>query len=249
MVTQSKTVFIQSLVVTIIVFLIGLTIGFVVESNRVDKTQIALINSEINLLDEQIRSQNIETFNISCDLAVANTFEFADRIYKEAQLLEKYDSSSKFTDELRIIHKRYDLLRTLLWMHSIEIKEKCPQHFHTVVYLFDYASEDIDQKAKQAAISRMLVDLKEAQGQSILLIPIASNLNLESIEIIKQKYGISKAPAVIIDENKVIKQDITLSELEDIIFEQNDFQRLSGIAYEEISLDKQKKIILNTNKQ
>jgi hypothetical protein len=248
-VTQNKTVFVQSLIVTIIVFLIGLAIGFVIESNRIDKTQLALINSEISLLDEQIRNLNIETFNVSCDLAVSSTFEFADRIYAEAQLLEKYDSSSKFTDELKIIHKRYDLLRTLLWTHSIEIKEKCPQQFHTVVYLFDYGTEEINQQAKQTAISRMLVDIKEAYGNSVLLIPIASNLNLESINLIKSKYGISETPAIIIDENKVITQDVTLAELEDIIFEQNDYENLEGRAYESINLNLEEKIILNTNKQ
>ena len=249
MVTQSKTVFIQSLAVTIIIFLTGLAIGFAIESNRVDKAQLALTNAEMSLLDEQIRNLNIDVFNISCDLAIESTFKFTDRIYEEALLLEKYDSSNKFTSELLTAHKRYDLLRTLLWTHTIEINKKCSGQFHTVVYLFDYASEDIDQKARQVTMSRMLSDLKRKYGNSILLIPIASNLELESIELIKSKYGISRAPTIIIDERKVVTKDVTLSEMEDIIFEQNNFHALAGSVYNTFDLSRQEKIILNTNKQ
>ncbi len=249
MVTQNKNVFIQSLAVTIIIFLTGLVIGFAIESNRVDRAQLALTNAEMSLLDEQIRNLNIGAFNISCDLAIESTFKFADRTYEEARLLEKYDSSNKFTSELLTAHKRYDLLRTLLWAHTIEINRKCASQFHTVVYLFDYGTEDIDQRARQAAISRMLSDLKMRHGGSILLIPIASNLELESIELIKSKYGISRAPAIIIDERKVVTKDVTLSEMEDIIFEQNNFHALAGSVYNIVDLSRQEKIILNTNKQ
>lgn len=249
MVGQTKYTFLSSLVITIIVFVIGLVIGFAIESNRIDRTELALLNSEISLLDEQIRGRNIDVFNVSCELAVVNTFEFADRIYEEALLLEKYDASSKFTDELEIVHKKYDLLRTLLWAHSIETKTECPSYqYHNVVYLFDYASEDFDQKARQAAFSRLLADIKGDYGRSVLLIPIASNLDLESVELIKEKYGVVEAPAIIIDEEKVITEDVTFSELEDIIFEQNNFERYESVLYEVVSSEGAGKIMLNVNK-
>ena len=247
MVEQSKTVFLQSLIVTIVIFTIGLVIGFAIESSRIDRTEIALLNSEINLLDEQVRNLNIETFNVSCDIAIQSTFDFADRIYHEARLLEEYDLSSKFTNELEVIHKKYDLLRAILWAHTIETKEMCPHRYHTIVYLFNYNSENINQKARQAAMSRLLLDLKEKYGMSILLIPIASNLDLESIELIKTRYKISEVPAIIIDEKKVVSKEITLAELEDIVFEQNDYEIYSGVIYEEISLSNPEKIILNLN--
>lgn len=248
MVTQSKRVFLQSFLVTIIIFAVGLVLGFAIESNRIDETQLALLNSEISLLDEQIRNQNIKVFNVSCEAATTSMFNFADRIYEEARTLEQYDASSKFTEELEIVHKKYDLLRTMLWTHSIEMSERCPKQYHTVVYLFDYASEDIDLKARQGAVSRVLTDLKEKFGASILLIPIATNLDLESVEMIKTKYGISETPAIIVDETKIITEQITLSELEDIVFEKNNYQRLSGHIYEEADFSDQEKIMLKVNK-
>ncbi len=245
MVNQNRAVFLQALVLTIIVFIIGIIIGMELENSRANKTELALLNSEILLLDEQVRSNNLHLFNISCELSVKSTFDFADRIYREALLLEKYDASSKFNNELRVLHKKYDLLRTMLWTRGIEIKKQCPQKFHTVVYLFDYASEDIDKKSLQAAFSRLLLDLKEKHEDKILLIPIASNLKLESVNLIKEKYAIKEAPAIIIDEKKIVRKLIPLKDLEDIVFEEDNFEQLKGKEYEEIVADKQNKIVLN----
>lgn len=248
MVESIKSTFLSTLIITVIIFVIGLVIGFAIEGSRVDRTELALLNSEINLLDEQVRSRNIGAFNLSCGARVQSTFDFADRIYEEARTLERYDASSKFTEELRIIHKKYDLLRTLLWTHSIEIRDECSTSYHTVVYLFDYASEDFDQKARQAAFSRVLEDLKEDYGRSILLVPIAANLELESVDMIKERFGVAKGPAIIIDEEKVITEDVTLTELEDIIFEQNNYEVYEGVLYEVASSGGGEKIMLNVNK-
>jgi hypothetical protein len=247
MVEQSRTVFLQSLFVTIVIFVIGLILGFSLESNRVDKTELAALNSEISLMDEQIRDINIGAFNISCELSKQSTFEFADRIYREALQLEKYDSSSKFENQLNIIHKKYDLLRMLLWTRAIEIKKNCPQEFHTVVYLFDYSiDDDLDKQAYQASMARLLNDLKEKHGGDVLLIPIAANLNLESINLIKQKYAILETPALIIDEEKVTGRGLTLEELENIVFERNGFENLEGIVFERPNLSRPEKIMLNS---
>ena len=249
MVEQSRSVFLQALIVTIIVFIIGLVLGFSLESNRVNQSQVALLNSEINFLDEQVRTQNIRIFNISCDLEFESTFSFADRIYRDALTLEEYDSSSKFTNELINIHKKYDLLRIMLWTRAIEMKKSCPRKFHTVVYLFNYSTKDINTKARQGAMSRLLTDLKNKHGGDVLLIPVAANLNLESVNLILEKYDIKEIPAIIVDEDKVVKNDVAFNELEDIVFEKNNFESLEGVVFKKTSSDKQEKIILNANKQ
>ena len=136
---NSKHAFWQALVFAIILFGIGLILGFFLESYRADKVQFNLIDSEINILDDQLRNKIIGDFDIDCDIAVQSNFDFADKIYSEALKLEKYDSASKTSDgSFFILHRRYDLLRVLLWTESIELRERCNEDFHTVVYLYDY---------------------------------------------------------------------------------------------------------------
>jgi hypothetical protein len=223
-VVNSKHAFWQALVFTIIVFVIGVILGFYLENSRSKSIETIIINSEISLLDEQIKNQGLGKFKISCEESKQSIFNFAESIYQEALQLEEFDSSAKFTEILRTLHKRYDLLRVLLWMEGIDLKEKCEESIHTVIYLFAYGIEDIDTRAVQASNSRLLLDIKNTHENKILLIPIAGNLEIESVELIKTKYGITKLPAIIIDEQTVITEQKTFRELEEIIFGRNSVQ-------------------------
>ncbi len=218
--TNSRRAFWQALVFTFFIFGIGMAIGFLLENSREKKVEISSIQSELNLLDEQVRDKAISEFGISCSLARESTFRYADRIYNEALKLEKFDSSAKFYNTLKIIHKRYDLLRMMLWAQSIEIKKNCSD-FHTVVYLFQYDTENINTRAQQTAFSRLLTDLKNKYPDEILLVPIAANLDLDSVELAMQAYGVKKAPAILIDEDDVFYDIINFEELENLVFQSN----------------------------
>lgn len=216
--TSSKHAFWQALVFTVFIFLIGLLLGVFLENSRADKVEIDSINSELNLLDEQLRQEVIGQFSLSCEDRKNSAFRFADKIYGEALRLERYDSSSKFKDSLEVLHKRYDLLRVLLLNEGIRFKEECGDDFHTVVYLFDYGAEDIDIESRQDFFGRLLIDLKGDHQDDILLIPIAGNLDLESVDLIKERYGVEELPVIIIDEEKVVRDILTFEELEGIVF-------------------------------
>lgn len=218
---SDRSAFWKALVFTIMVFAVGLLLGAYLETNRADNLNRILQNSEIDLLDEQLRSRTITDFNLSCGLSVNNTFEFADRIYNEAMKLEDDDSATKFTDDLKIIHKRYDLLRTLLWVQSIELKKQCSNNFHSVVYLYQYESDDVNTRALQISLSRLMLELKNNHPGEILLIPIAGDSNLASVNLVLKEYNISKLPVIIVDEKKVIDKLININELEKLVFQNN----------------------------
>jgi hypothetical protein len=214
----NKSVFWQALIVTILIFIVGLIFGYYIESSRTSTVELNLLSSEVNLLDEQLRGNIVENSNLSCEIAVDSTFAFADKVYDEALKLEQYDLSSKFNSEIMLaLHRRYDLLRTMLWTEAVTLKKRCPG-FHTVVYFFDYTSKDIDIKAKQSFFSNLLKDVKDGNPSKVLLIPIAADLDLASVEIAMQNYGVKSSPVILIDENKIVNDVVTLKEIEDLIF-------------------------------
>jgi hypothetical protein len=218
---NSKHAFWQALVFSVAVFVLGLILGFFLESSRAEKVQYNLLDSEINILDNQVRDRIVGDFNVDCDLAVRSIFDFADKIYDEAVKLEAFDGAAKFSkDEFLILHRRYDLLRTLLWTESVALKDKCGGDFHTVIYLYDYANENIDVKSQQQFYSRLLLDLKNRNGEEIILIPIATDTNLASVDLLVENYDIAELPVIIIDEREVITGIIKLDELESIVFEE-----------------------------
>lgn len=215
----NREVFWHSLLFTIFVFVSGLFLGFILESSRVNNVESALYNSEINLLDQQIRDGVLGSFKVSCPVAKKELFSFADSIYEEAFKLEEYDAASKFSDALPILHKRYDLLRVLLWTESREFNSKCPESFHTVVYFYEYGAEDSSVKGIQSFYSRLLTEIKDNHQDNVLLIPLASNLNVSSLNVLLDSYKINKVPAILIDEKILITEPPTLEELESYIAE------------------------------
>jgi len=245
MVKKEKNSFWQAFIFTIIVFSIGLIIGIILENSRTDKVELKILQSEIDLLDQQVRNRGISQFSIDCAISKQSSFDFADRIYQEAIKLEKFDSSSKFTETLNTLHKRYDLLRILLWIEGIEMKESCNQNIHTVVYIFNYATDDINTKATQASLSRLLLDLKNTHQEEILLIPIAGNLDIESVNLILSQYKISELPVILVDEEKLIDKAVTLTELETIVFEKPGFKNLEGPVFQKIDTKQDNTIFLN----
>ena len=216
---SSKHAFWQALIFTIIVFGIGMLLGFFLENSRANSVESNLMNSEINLVDEQARNSAMENINISCNESIKSTFDFADRIYREAQQLEEYDAVSKFTSSLTILHKRYDLLRMMLWLESINVKKRCGNKFHTVVYMYDYNVGDINEKALQDSMSHLLTDLKNKYPDKVLLIPMAVNLNLDSISMAADSYKIGDFPAIVIDENRTLIGLINSNQLENAVFQ------------------------------
>lgn len=215
-----KHVFWQALVLTILVFGAGVLFGFFMESARYDRVEFDVMQSEINLLDEQIRGDLIDNLDIECSLAKASLFSFADKVYYEALKLEDYDASSKFGhDSMVLLHKKYDLLRLMLWRESVDLRERCPD-FHTVVLLFDYFSEDVEVGAKQEYYSRLIIDLKNEYPGEIVVIPIAANLDISSVELFMESYDLG-SPMIFVDRDKKIDSIITLSEFENIVFEHN----------------------------
>ncbi len=217
---NSKHAFWQALIATILIFGIGLILGFFLESYRADNVQYNLFNAETNILDDQLRNRLVEDFNLDCDIAKESTFNFADKIYSEATKLEQLDQASKLSDSFLALHRRYDLLRALLWTETINLKERCGENFHTLVYLYEYNNDDIDINSQQLFYSRLLLDLKDKYPDEVILIPIATDNDLDSIELILKDYQIDEFPAIIVDESEVVNGIISLNDIENIIFEQ-----------------------------
>lgn len=213
MLNNSKRVFWEALFLTCVVFMFGLLLGVAYEGSRLEKVSEYYSKSEISLMDILAFGSVVEMQNTNCKDLIDSNIEFANRIYEEAVLLEKYENSGKITEGLKIMHKRYDLLRTFLWINLMKTKDKCEEPFSTVVYLYDHEVEDLTKKATQRVWSRILYDLKQDKGDEIILIPIANDPELESLNLLIRKFNISEFPVVIINKEVFIYDLKTVEDL------------------------------------
>src|SRR3989344_244997 len=195
---MSKHAFWQALVFTTIVFCLGMIFGFFLELKQSENIGSNLVNSELNIIDEQLRQRIITDSNISCSLAKESLFFFGDKIYDEAIELEDADATGRLGD-LTLLHKRYDLLRTLLLFEAQKLKERCNDDFHIINYLYLYNIDDIEISSKQNYFSRQILDLKKNHARELIIIPIAVDTNLASVDVYVKSLGLTNYPTILID--------------------------------------------------
>ena len=212
MLESKKHVFWQALFLTALFFLLGLVFGVYLEQGRADKVNSAFYQSEISLYDSLALTKLSEANLISCSDLREASIDFANKVYEEARILEKFDEKNRLTESVKSLHKKYDLLRTLLWMNVIDLKEKCGE-MNTVVYLYEYNTEDITLKSEQNVWGKILSDLKNDKGNEIILIPIAADGDLTSLDALTEKFGIKAYPAVVINEKHIFYDLNTVEEL------------------------------------
>jgi len=212
MTNSQKNVFWQALLVTVVIFVLGIFMGFVLENWRTSKIDTYSQQSEIDLLDIKIQNDIYSKEIFNCEVAIEENLNFAEKIYEQAKVLGNYEKASRFTEDLRMQHKKQDLLRTILLLNSIEIKEKCNASYYEVVYFYKYNNEELGLKAKQEVFSRLLYGLKENKGSEILLIPISGDDDISSVNLLLDRYSISEEDLPII----LINREIKITELENI---------------------------------
>ncbi|VVB79878.1 Uncharacterised protein [uncultured archaeon] len=215
MLGNPKNAFWEAFLLAVVVFILGLLLGVAYETSRYQEMNQYYVKSELALMDVFAFSNLIDVQNTSCNQLVQYNIDFANRIYDEAVLLENYEKSGKITDETKLAHKKYDLMRTLLWIDVIKTREKCSQSFDSVVYLYEYNTNDLDIRATQNVWSKVLYDLKQEKGDKIILISIAvDNPEIRSIQDMSRNFNISKYPAVVINDKTVITDLSSASDLE-----------------------------------
>jgi len=210
-----KHVFWEALVITVTVFVLGVLLGIAYEGNRADDINRFVYDSEFNLMDLFIMNNLIDLESIDCRTMIDSNIEFADKIFEEAKQVDLLESSGRITEQTKLAHRRYDLFRTFLWINTIKILDSCPEeNISSVIYLYELETEDLAQKANQNVWSKLLGDLKEKKGSGIILIPIAADANITSLDSLKDKLNIKSYPVIVINEEHVVSQLTSVKDLE-----------------------------------
>ncbi len=212
-----KWAFFQAFLLAGSVFIVGLYFGMSFEQGRAEVINDYYIQSEVALIDLLSLNHLIDSGNISCSKLESANYRLLDRVYEDAQILSKYEESEKLSDSLKSFHKKYDSLRTYLWINSRKISELCGRSANVIVYLYRNDQQDLAKKAEQNIWSKLLRQLKEEKGRDLFLIPIAVDTQLVSLETLIRGYEIKDYPAIIINDEKVFDKLVKKEEVESFL--------------------------------
>lgn len=211
-----KDVFLKAGVITIAVFLIGLYFGYILDNMRVEElrgsiTQIDNLWNDVRLMQSYIEKFSNRTDY--CSFLLEENLKVADKIYDEGLKVEEYENSNRFAPLLAVEKERYALLDMQLWINSIDLKNLCNGNYSTVIYFYSQYNKTIEQNFQD----RVLWDLKQECGPKIIYITFPADINISTIEVVKNIYGIESIPSVLINEEILLNSPVTMRELEERI--------------------------------
>lgn len=214
---SQKHVFWEALLITILIFITGLLIGVAFEKRNISIVEEHYSKSEVSMMDMFVLQNLIDEGDYNCDNLIKATIDFTNRIYEEAITLQPYEESNIITEGMLYSHQKYDLLRSFVWINSLKISKECPESFTPIAYLYEYQTKDIQKKAEQVVWSKILRDIKEEYGNKIVLIPIAVDNNLSSVDVIVSQISVKKFPAIVINQDTIINRFATPEEIKQYI--------------------------------
>lgn len=212
-----KRIFLYALILTIIIFNLGIFFGYMLEVSRVNEINAFSLDAEMELIDQMAQRESMDFLSLNCTSLITENIKFGDQIYNEALTLQRYEDASRIDNAIISQHKRFDLLRALFWVNSMKIKQQCNSDYHNVVYFYQYNNPAISQDSKQKVFSNILQELKNKMGNNVMLIPIAGDNDISSVSLLMEKYKITELPTILIDEKTKITTLENESDLEKYI--------------------------------
>ena len=208
-----KTVFIQTLIISLFIFSTGFYLGDYIESQRADYIQDLSFRAETNRLD--LNTQISMFDKLDCETIRSETIGLADDTYFDAIDLEKMEESEVYSDKLYEIHRKYDLTRTIIWKITDDQK-RCFENYTIIVYLYQYLDPSYESELKQDYFAALTGELKRNTNNTIL-IPIAYDTDINSLKLIMNILEIEEETQLVINNEHFVSELISKKDLLNLI--------------------------------
>ena len=211
-----KNVFLKAAIITAAVFLIGVYLGFILDSMRVEEVKESITEIDNLWNDVRLMQSYIQKFSNRtdyCGFLLEENLRIGDKIYEEGLKVEEYENTNRFASSLELEKTRYALLDLQFWINSIDLKKLCNGNYSTVIYFYSQYDRTPDQNFQD----RVLWDLKQECGPEIIYITFPADMDISTIEVVKNIYGVETVPAILINEETLLNSPVTLREIEEYI--------------------------------
>lgn len=213
-----RRIILKSLIITVGIFVIGFMVGLYIDNMGLEEvkerlTEIDNLWNDARLLQSynQKFSENITEY---CEFLLDENLKIGDKIYEEGLKVELHEDSNRFTMSEFILEKRrYALLDLQFWINSIELKNLCNANYSTVVYFYSQFNKTVEQKFQ----GRVLWDLKQKCGSDIIYITFPVDLDISTLNVIRNIYDIEAIPSILINGSVILESPVSMTELEEYV--------------------------------
>lgn len=187
-------------VMTILVFLLGLTAGYLFDMTRVKWVDLQNKKQQANyesLQFQYLYLSSLENSNFSCTVLQTTLDDVVSDLGMSLDKLEEFKKDSRFNeDTYRLLQRQYILDNIRYWFFAKKSREKCGSDVVTILYFYD---EECKNCPDQGVV---LSYFKKIFEDSLLVFPIDMTMVKEEpmLKVLKNVYGIQQYPTIVVEE-------------------------------------------------
>lgn len=213
-----KYVVITSFIITIAVFSAGVIIGKFLDNYRFTDVVDTMRETEINTESYVVEQQFIEKFGgRSCELLRPRLIELSRDLSTIGQSLTLYESGAMLLDkkDYDYLKRRYFVLEARTYMYELQAKYSCGDN--RTLILFFYSGQDEVPSIKQGYV---LDEMYREYKNNVSIHSFDINFQNSTItDILEKYYNITEAPTIVVNDNIVKDEFVSVSELQALITE------------------------------
>lgn len=201
-----------ALVITCLLFVIGLLIGLKVSDSRLELLQGLAEQQKADFESLQLQYAYLTASNGSC-LVFRRALDQSVNNLETARIkLENYIQTSPETTGFLVEKRTYMLAEIRYWLLAREAEKSCGKD--SVNVLFFYENDDMcGQCSTQGYV---LTSLKNIFKEKLLIFSLDGSSGEPMVQIIKGAYNITTTPSVVVD-NEVVGGFVIEDDLTDLI--------------------------------
>jgi hypothetical protein len=212
----SKAKYIVAAFITLLIFLLGLFMGFVIEGKRTSLIENQANEQKVEFASLQLQYSYMDQLALegNCE-AVIKTFEQSINTLESSRIrLENFDQNAQINkQEFELLRRDYMLSQIRYWLLAKREREICKNDLVTVFYFYS-TKEECPDCEQQAFI---LTYLKKLFGDKLLVFSFDGRFEKEPmIVVFKEIYNISTFPTVVVEDKTysgVTEKEIILEEV------------------------------------
>jgi thiol-disulfide isomerase/thioredoxin len=205
----SKDKYFTAGVITLLIFTLGLTLGFIIDDHRYNLIEEVNMEQDVKYLSVQLQYLYLNAFSNynNCPILATTLRETIEDLSDSLSEVIEFEENEEVSDlRKQIVMRRYVLDNLRYWLLAHESKQKCDLNIVPILYFY---STDCPSCPNQGTI---LTYYKKLFQEQVLVFPINLDFQAEEpmIEIMTSQFNVTKYPTIIIDNKKyegVVKRD------------------------------------------
>lgn len=209
----SRARYVAAAIITAIIFLLGMFVGFTVEGKRVNVMQDMYVEQQVNFASSQMQYNYLQSSGeLNCP-AVYTVFYNNIKDLDTARIrLETFRQDSKLnTESFELLKREYTLEELRYWMLAEQAKKVCSQDLVRVLYFYS-----TDDECPSCSEQGFVLDyLKKLFGDKLLIFALDAKLDEPMIGVLMKQYNVTSFPGIVIESdmssNGFVDKDTLLS--------------------------------------